>query len=466
MKIVPKDLDFALIEATNLLKENDPSIPAPVQDILAFLSEKQLGFVISRNPHVGSCRDASSHRYRLGHRGIPLCDELKSLVTHCRDNQGNERVITIHCRGHLEFDLEKCISVADVAGSIKVMEEEKLKSYFGLEYGSVNPILLDIRKGKFSVTHIFDESVFSTLVEHPGTMMTNCGSHTWGIEFDPVELFRVMPNSIRADISNSGAYTNHTGLTLRKEPRSIGIVTGNGPESGMAIWEQVNDSIAEILKHQFTGDLSLPKVYVASMPGMGLSMELIRRESMTWKILSDAVEQVCKQGVQLLCLPCHTTHYFTPEIRKICKAYGVTFISMAEVVIDYIRRENIREFAMLGISYPASLGEWSAYSKLAEYSVEKLKPETLNQFLEIGYMVKKKAPKEKIFQKLVGLLNKEIESQNVVVAMTELSVVLQGQKKQRSTRRIIDALQIYAEAVAKASLGLPWQGSRLEYTSH
>jgi len=31
-------------------------------------------------------------------------------------------------------------------------------------------------------------------------------------------------------------------------------------------------------------------------------------------------------------------------------------------VIDYIRRNNIREFAMPDITCPASLGKWSAYA--------------------------------------------------------------------------------------------------------
>ena len=50
-----------------------------------------------------------------------------------------------------------------------------------------------------------------------------------------------------------------------------------------------------------------------------------------------------------------------------------------------------------------------------------------------------------------------------VIALTELSVILQGQKKKKSKRKIIDALQMYGEAVANASLGRPWQGSHLEY---
>ena len=241
-----------------------------------------------------------------------------------------------------------------------------------------------------------------------------------------------------------------------RNPKTIGIITGNGPDSGIALWEDINQYFVEILGVHFLGDISLPKVSILSVPAMGLSMELDRRETATWEALSEAIHQIKEQQVELLALACHTTHYFTDKIRAIFDSDGQRFISMPDVVVDYLDENEITELAILGIGYVADLGKWSAYSMLSKYQVEKLSASTLEKFRELGYEVKKMSQRHKSFLNLTRLLRHEVKSKNVIVALTELSILLQSQsKKERpSEKNIIDALELYAKAIAKASLGL------------
>ena len=58
----------------------------------------------------------------------------------------------------------------------------------------------------------------------------------------------------------------------------------------------------------------------------------------------------------------------------------------------------------------------------------------------------------KHFKEFIGLLNEGIKSKHVVIALTELSILLQSQaKKERTSQKdVIDALDLYAAAIARA----------------
>src|SRR3954467_7254822 len=102
-------------------------------------------------------------------------------------------------------------------------------------------------------------------------------------------------------------------------------------------------------------------------------MELDEREQAVWKELRKTVVDLCRIGVRNLAIACHTTQYFTPQIRKICSEYGTDFISMAETLGDWLRAKEIRKIALVGIRYVSDLGQWSAYrDPLSGVEVEQL----------------------------------------------------------------------------------------------
>ncbi len=454
--ILPKSKETELKSAKRLLKKDtEKEIPENVLTVINFFIENHIGFILSRNGFAGNCRDARYKRNRLGHTGIPLYDELKSIVGFARDRNGSKQIVAMHCRAHLSMNLERVMKVCDLQNEIAIFPEADLKEKYNIEFGTVNPVLLEI-KSNHEVLHVFDTSVLETVARFPGTMMTNAGDHTWGIEFDPRELVASIENKIIDTIAIPDTELEEFELPHRLNPKSIGIITGNGPDSGMALWQDINENIAEILGKHFIGDISLPKVFVVSVPAMGLSMELDQREQATWQALSEAVKQLADLDVELLVLACHTTHYFTNAIREIFEDDKRKFISMPEVVIKYIAENNITELAVLGINFVADLDQWSAYSELKKYKIEKLNYNTIRKLLDLGYLVKQMNQRYKGFQQLVGLLKNEVKSQNVIIALTELSILLesQGNKSRSSDKNIIDALELYAKAIAEESLGM------------
>lgn len=457
--LAPQTRAEAVEGARRLLEAKEKQgVPEIVLRVVDYCVEKRIGFVLSRNKDhacAGGCKDAANKRTRLGHPGIPLCDELKSIVGSATDANGRPRIVAMHCRGDMLIDYERISQACGLRSPVEELPPEELQKICGMEFGTVNPFLLNQRPD-LEILSVYDTGVLEPVARIPATMMTNAGNHTWGIEFDPREVIAATDPKVIVSFASPDPSSRDYERRRTLNPRPIGIITGNGPDSGIALWRGINRHFVRILgEDEFLGDISLPPVYVASVPAMGLSMELDRRERATWKALSEAVEQLKDQGVELLALACHTTHHFTRRIRDIFEGDGRKFISMPEVVIEYVREKDIRDLAILGIGFVAELGQWSAYHELKGLHIESLGPGIVRRFHDLGYGVKRMEDPRKHFKEFIGLLNEGIKSKHVVIALTELSILLQSQaKKERTSQKdVIDALDLYAAAIARASIG-------------
>jgi aspartate racemase len=450
------NLEKEICIAKKLLK-NDETLPENVRRIIKLCTDKNIGFILSRNIKVLSCRDARSNRNRLGHIGIPLYDELKSIVFKGKDKIGNEKIIAAHCRGNMCFNLEAIAKICDLSGNPCIMDNDELNDRFGMSLGIVNPFIFDACFSQI-VVNIFDDSLKIYITKCPGTMMTNAGEYTWGIEFDSNLVVEKISNKIVHEIAYPDSELYPHELPECINPKSIGIITGNGADSGIALWNNINRHFVSNFGEHFLGDISLPYVCVMSLPSMGLSMELDKRNTATWNGLSEAIKRLDAQGIELLSLACHTTHYYTKKIREIFEHEGRKFISMAEVVKDYVYQEKIKSIAILGIDFVSDIiehKEYSAYSDLNVPNIELLPKDVIDRFRLLGYEVKKMNSNYKAFQKFMQLLKRDIKSKNVLIALTELSILYESQYKKQNGNDdiiIIDSLELYAKAIAMESM--------------
>jgi len=433
-------------------------VPPAVRQTVKFLSSKGVWWQLSRNHEAFSCRDAARKRRRLGHEGIELWNELKSYCGLFRNATGHDQRFLAHCRGDRILDLGKLREALKAQGEPERLSEEEL-ARLGLRYGLVNPFNHFEIDGPLLATpllQVFDEELTSP---HgvPGTMMTNAGDLTWGVELDVVALIREIDNSFVANIAAPDP-DNEGQLWGAREAATIGILTGNAPESGMHLWSSFNRQVRELLESLSCGDISMPPTTVVSLPALGLTMELDRREENIWPHLRKAVQDTCRAGVQVLAIACHTTHYFTPQIRAICAEYGTEFLSMAETLGIWLRSRGIGEIALMGIRHVSELGDWSAYREPLEGIQVERPTERAKQLLdELAYQVKAEGASEAGLNRLRTVLREEVKSDTVVLALTELSILLSLQRKKgKSGRRLIDPLELYAEALARRYLGLPF----------
>lgn len=421
-------------------------IPQRVAQTLDFFKRHKLWHVVSRNSPATSCRDAAARRIRLGKQGIPLYDELKSLAVAVYTAHGGRHYALLHCRAHDRFDLEKARQILGADRPLARLASEELQAAFSTCYGTVNPF-----SERQHFIQVFDKAVLSTYTP-PHSMMTNAGDLTWAVEFRPDEVIKALRSESLVQVAGIAINNNH----LPKLP-SFGIITGNGPESGMALWRHLNTTVHNRLSavNRMQGDLSYPRVVIHSLPEMGLSMELEQRGAEVWAVIHNAVEQLCSVGVTHIALACNTTQYFANQIRKLALPKGVEFVSMAEITIDFIQRDKVADLTIIGIPVVASLGQFSAYRPLLSLNVVPVKEVVQPDLLELGYMVKKlglAAQDNKALNKLQHILRTGVETDRVLIALTEISVLLERYPKLLNSiggKTVIDPLRLYGEALAK-----------------
>lgn len=433
-----------------LLKKKEKDLPEKVKRTIDFFSTHNIWFTLSRNHEARSCREAASRRTRLGHTGIPLEHELKSYFGKFINASGIEQHVVLHCRGNQKLDFNKINRVLNARNEVKKLTNEELNQFFDRDYGIVNPFTLDPLFLNTPILHVFDQSLEKNY-KSPYTIMTNAGDLTWAIEFKPDKLINAIYHSVVGDIIENDFSSNGN-----KKPKQckIGVLTGNSPESGILLWHRVIQIIRKKLGANFFGDISKPNIIVESIPDMGLSMELDLREEETWEAVKEGIISLCKQGATIICIPCNTTQYFTPRIRGITSQYKAKFISIAEVTLNYLEKNKIKEFAFLGTKYVTELDKnWSAFKGLRKFKIETLSEEDVDQIHQLAFKVKQEGITGAGINKLRDLLDQKTRSKNIVVALTEISILLDNQKKKsRKGRNYIDTLDLLAEAVADAYL--------------
>jgi aspartate/glutamate racemase/prolyl-tRNA editing enzyme YbaK/EbsC (Cys-tRNA(Pro) deacylase) len=428
------------------------TLPPGVQQTAAFLRERGVWFCLGRNQEARSCRDAAKKRNRLGETGIPLWDELKSFFGTVRRPDGREQHFMVHCRGDRLLDLDRVSD--EVGGEIERLDGEAL-ARLGMDYGLVNPFALDGPLITSPLLQIFDTDLLEP-IGVPGTVMTNAGDLTWSVELHVGQLVDALEHVHTANVS-----TNDPEERLRPawaiSPATIGIVTGNGPESGMMLWRMMNSAVREALGQDARGDVVMPRVVVQSIPELGLTMELDQREHDVWPALRRAVLTLCRDGAKVIAVACNTTPYFAPEIRKLTDEYGAEFVSIAEVAGRWLRARGIDQVALVGVRTVADLGPWSAFREpLAGIGVEVPDDHTMGRIQELAYDVKARGADHRSLTHLRNILKRGVQSDVVLLALTEISLVLEVQKtSQRSERLLIDTMQLYADELARRYLVAP-----------
>lgn len=427
--------------------ELDALKPVRVASALEFLQRRGVWHIITRNSRSTSCKDAASRRVRLGSVGIPLFDELKTMLCLAESSRGQTVAVLVHCRAHEQVDLSAVQRVLELDTLPRRASRDELASFPSIEYGTVNPF----SEAK-NFVQVFDEGVLDKYTA-PHTMMTNVGEFTWAVEFKASDLLRAL--------CEEGVNVKVGGITARELRRahrlpSFGIVTGNGPDSGMALWRGLNGEIHRRLEagQRMRGDLSYPKVVLHSLPEMGLSMELASRAEEVWVELEQAVSSMLQAGVSHVTLACNTTPYFDDRIRALCAQHNATFVSVVDALEDVVMRSEVKEATLLAIPPVAEMGEWSCFSRFRDRGFVPVGATVTDAVQELGYLMKRLDSNNadtRALNKLQHILRSGVTTTWVVIALTEISILLARFPKLQNSiggRQVLDTLRILSQSLA------------------
>ena len=470
-------------QAKQIAEWSKTQVPIATQRVEDFLQRHDVWYLLNRNEEAFGCPQAASVRRCLGQTGIPLGRELKTFLGQFTDETGAINQVAVHCRAIHELDMNKIKAALQIPGDVSRLEVSKEVDTSDNEemlgvYGLVNPFTLEIASIEGNITiQLFDENLFESF-ELPPTLMTNAGDRTWSVEFQIEEIEKLIPprRLLRADVVKEAPVFYRP---------VIGILTGNSPESGALLWDRITKRVRELrdprnqvpeLRSKFsislTGDVYMPKVLVRSVPAMGMTMELHLRSEQTWNLIRVEIERICSElssadhvGKNVLAIACNTTPYYSDRIVAIADHFNVRFVSIVDAVDEYLDEHSISSIVLLGIGY-IHRPEFSGYSRLFSrqgFNIHPLKEATLSEIEELAHDVKCGRPIHECSQKLSAILKRyDLSGRNVVIALTELSLIVVGAKWKKESgdqshtnnvTHLIDAVDVYAKLLADLFLG-------------
>lgn len=405
--------------------------------------------------HALSCRQAVKVRSRVGsggNGGIPLWAELKSFVGAVVDPEGRVvEAFAAHTRANTDFDHNRLIevlgydiraySIAELAGEeADEAEREPVAGDVRAWFGLVNPFDVDLVISNMTGSRVEIEDVIQILDDTieldggiPDTLMTNLGSRSRAMELTPTELTRavmaISPRSVRAAVTVpspiwlglAGKHPKHYWLQL-PPPRGpkIGILTGNGPDSGRALWQDLLEALRSA--YLFLPDVLMPSVVVNSVPAMGLSMELVAREPEVEAAVLRGISELLDSGCELITIACNTTIAFREQIVELCGRGGAEFVSIADACVRALRnaRSTAQVVGLVGIGPVIDVeGRYSGYrAPLEEHGFEVVPCDGLS----LAYSVKSKGDDDQRLITEFRTLMRPLPTV-VILALTEVSML-------------------------------------------
>jgi aspartate/glutamate racemase len=444
-----------------------------------------------------SCMHAIRQRDRLGsgnNGGIPLWAELKSIVGIARSSDGKTAIpYAAHTRANTRIDERSLISALGLdpeETSLQSIHGEDMESGEGMSaatlrerrerwFGLVNPFTADRVLSELGgldlsisdVVQLFDVSL-SLPGGVPDTVMTNLGDRKRAMELSPADLIgavRALSCVTHLEeiavpcpiwLGQSGKHQKDVFMNWPPPvgPR-IGILTGNGPESGLTLWQDIIATVRGLYPQ--VPDVLMPDVLVQSVPGMGLSMDLVAREQEVREIVLGGIRDLLRLDCKLITVACNTTIYFEPEITALCTEFGARFVSIAEAAVPAAARALATEppgtgVGLIGIGPVSDLeGGFSGYARYlaeAEIAVATCAADDLKAF---AFKIKNQPDDAKARAKTFGKLINGLPSTTgvVILALTEASIVFRRDVvpnllKRADSRLYIDALAELGKYVA------------------
>jgi aspartate racemase len=430
------------------------------------------------------CKQAARVRERLGsgeNGGIPLWAELKSIVGCIRSRQSGESVgyWAVHTRANTTVDLARLAVVLrcdpkhtsvellfeedddteERGGTAKAMRPEEAHWF-----GRVNPFLVDRALRDIATTNVRIDDVLQIVDTSlwlpggvPDTVLTNIGTRTEAVEMRARHVLRaicsVSPRSRKARVAVpdpiwqgiAGTHARDYWLSLAPPTGpKIGILTGNGPDSGRTLWADVldamrkRDPLTRRSVFAYLPDVLAPAVVINSLPAMGLSMDLVERNQEVRKVVRLGVQELLDAGCGLVALACNTTIYYTPMIERMCAERGAEFVSIAEASVGAIRRAHKRvgggAVGLAGIAPVVDLtGGYSGYRRPLAWLGDDVKGFPAD---DLAFRVKSLGVEKRLvtpFSRAMDDIPSDVRV--VVLALTELSMLYRDYAQRGSANR-------------------------------
>lgn len=164
--------------------------------------------------------------------------------------------------------------------------------------------------------------------------------------------------------------------------------------------------------------------------------------------IKEDLENLEKQGVDNIAIPCNTMHYYYDTFKDYT---SVNIINMVEETLLYCKNKNAKNIAVLGTLATANCGIYEKYSKDIGINIIEMDENIKNFTMDTIYKIKK--TNETSYPEFLEMLEdlKDTKVDAIILACTELSMI----DDITSYDYVIDAMDILAyESIKKSDFEL------------
>ncbi len=225
--------------------------------------------------------------------------------------------------------------------------------------------------------------------------------------------------------------------------KTVGIIGGMGPEATLDLFYKIikNTPAKKDQEHIHLIIDNYPQIPDRTQFILGKGENPLPYLLRSANLLENA-------GVDAICMPCNTAHFFVDDIRK---NINVPFISIVESVLKDIKK-NQRDAKRIGLLATEGTIAGNVYHRVFEkegYTIIVPKVSVQKKLMDVIYSVKAGRVKEKVnlLQECIDKLSNEVDI--LIAACTEIPILIPYIK---SSIPIIDATLSLAKSVVEFAL--------------
>lgn len=195
----------------------------------------------------------------------------------------------------------------------------------------------------------------------------------------------------------------------------LGVIGGMGPLATVKFYNKV---VLNTEAHNDNEHIDLIVLNHSTMPDRTRCIIENKDTEFLNEIKKD-LEILDKIGVDVVAIPCNTSHYFYDEFKNFA---NLRIINMIEETILEIKRRGLKKVAVFGTLGTLNSKVYDKYAEKNGIAVKELSLEDKNSVMDIIYKIKETNNLEN--KDFIEILNKYCDGETIgIIACTELSLL-------------------------------------------
>lgn len=195
----------------------------------------------------------------------------------------------------------------------------------------------------------------------------------------------------------------------------LGVIGGMGPLATVKFYDKV---VLNTDAHNDNEHIDLVVLNHSTMPDR--TRCIIEKKDLEFlNVIKKDLEILDNIGVDVVAIPCNTSHYFYDEFSKYT---NLKIINMIEETILEIKKRGVKQVAVFGTIGTLNSKVYDKYAQKYGIEVKELSDEDKNSVMDIIYKIKETNNLEN--KEFIEILNKYCDKDTIgIIACTELSLL-------------------------------------------